>query len=189
MNEKIEYVVNGNHVLSFPLSADIVPVNLDFSAEDLNFQFSLDNWDEAVEKLLILDNPHKFPVSFTVESTNPTFQISSGGGGVIRSQSSVEVVVRWAPDMLGPPKQEGHLIIKMVGGERALASEGWCVGLVAGPLHALHGQASPVTTGCPSSAFSSFALTTHHPSASSITPTHSIARAPRRGAQAHLHEW
>ncbi|PNW70067.1 hypothetical protein CHLRE_17g704300v5 [Chlamydomonas reinhardtii] len=117
VNEKIEYVVNGNHVLSFPLSADIVPVNLDFSAEDLNFQFSLDNWDEAVEKLLILDNPHKFPVSFTVESTNPTFQISSGGGGVIRSQSSVEVVVRWAPDMLGPPKQEGHLIIKMVGGE------------------------------------------------------------------------
>ncbi len=49
-------------------------------------------------------------------------QVSVGGGtgggtgGVIRSQSSVEVAVRWAPDMLGPPKQEGHLIIKMVGG-------------------------------------------------------------------------
>lgn len=49
-------------------------------------------------------------------------QVSVGGGtgggtgGVIRSQSSVEVAVRWAPDMLGPPKQEGHLVIKMVGG-------------------------------------------------------------------------
>lgn len=75
VNEKVEYVVNANHVLSFPLSADIVPVNLDFSAEDLSFQFSLDNWDQAVEKILILDNPHKFPVSFTVESTNPTFQV------------------------------------------------------------------------------------------------------------------
>ncbi|EFJ49198.1 hypothetical protein VOLCADRAFT_90100 [Volvox carteri f. nagariensis] len=117
VNEKVEYVVNGNHVLSFPLSADIVPVNLDFSAEDLNFQFSLDNWDEAVEKILILDNPHKFPVNFTVESTNTCFQVSAGGGGIIRSQSSVEVVVRWAPDMMGPPKQEGFLIIKMVGGE------------------------------------------------------------------------
>ncbi|GLI64998.1 hypothetical protein VaNZ11_008424 [Volvox africanus] len=117
VNEKIEYVVNGNHVLSFPLSADIVPVNLDFSAEDLNFQFSLDNWDEAVEKILILDNPHKFPVSFTVESTHPSFLVSAGGGGVIRSQSSVEVVIRWSPDLMGPPKQEGFLIIKMVGGE------------------------------------------------------------------------
>ncbi|KAG2493472.1 hypothetical protein HYH03_008289 [Edaphochlamys debaryana] len=117
VNEKIEYVVNGNHVLSFPLSADIVPVNLDFSAEDLTFQFSLDNWDESVERVLILDNPHKFPVTFSVESTNPTFLITGGNGGTIRSQSSVEVVVRWAPDMLGPPKQEGHLIVKMVGGE------------------------------------------------------------------------
>ncbi len=79
VNEKVEYVVNANHVLSFPLSADIVPVNLDFSAEDLSFQFSLDNWDQAVEKVLILDNPHKFPVSFTVESTNPTFQVRSRG--------------------------------------------------------------------------------------------------------------
>ncbi|KXZ50888.1 hypothetical protein GPECTOR_14g137 [Gonium pectorale] len=117
VNEKLDYVINGHHVLSFPLSADIVPVNLDFSAEDLHFQFSLDNWDEAVEKVLILDNPHKFPVSFTVESTNPAFLVSAGGGGIIRSQSSVEVAVRWAPDMMGPPKQEGYLIIKMVGGE------------------------------------------------------------------------
>ncbi|GFR48568.1 hypothetical protein Agub_g10470, partial [Astrephomene gubernaculifera] len=117
VNEKVEYCVNGNHVLSFPLSADIVPVNLDFSADDLHFQLSLDNWDEAVEKVLILDNPHKFPVNFSVESTNPAFLVSAGGGGVIRSQSSVEVAVRWAPDMLGPPKQEGHLVVKMVGGE------------------------------------------------------------------------
>jgi hypothetical protein len=35
---KVDYVVNGSHVLSFPLSGDVVPVNLDFSADDLHFQ-------------------------------------------------------------------------------------------------------------------------------------------------------
>lgn len=53
VNEKVEYVLNGQHVLSFPLAADIVPVNLDFSAEDLHFQLSLDNWDDWVEKVRV----------------------------------------------------------------------------------------------------------------------------------------
>ena len=38
-------------MLNFPLAADVVPVNLDFSAEDLHFQFGLDNWDNWVEKV------------------------------------------------------------------------------------------------------------------------------------------
>ena len=43
-------------------------------------------------------------------------QVSAGGDGEIRSQSSVEVSVKWAPDMLGVAKQEAYLVIKMVGG-------------------------------------------------------------------------
>lgn len=114
--ERIEYAINGSHVLSFPLAADIVPVNLELSADNLNFALSLDSWDDTAERVLILDNPHKFPVSFSVESTSPLFTVSTNGN-MIKAQSSAEVSVKWAPNLAGPVKQDGHLILTMVGGE------------------------------------------------------------------------
>lgn len=114
--ERIEYTINGSHVLAFPLAADIVPVNLELSADNLNFQLSLDTWEDVSERILILDNPHRFPVNYSVESTSPLFTVSTNGS-TIKSQSSAEVTVRWAPDLAGPVKQEGYLILTMVGGE------------------------------------------------------------------------
>ena len=49
--EKLEYCINSCHVLSLGVTADVVPVSLEPSAEDLHFQFPADNWDSAINKV------------------------------------------------------------------------------------------------------------------------------------------
>lgn len=47
----IEYSINSNHIMSVGISAEVLPVSLDLSAEDLHFEFSVDNWDSFIDKV------------------------------------------------------------------------------------------------------------------------------------------
>lgn len=49
--EKLEYCVNGSHVLDFSVSARVVPVTLDLSVEELNFEYGVDDWESFLEKV------------------------------------------------------------------------------------------------------------------------------------------
>eukprot|EP00201_Polytomella_parva_P002682 CAMPEP_0175080504 /NCGR_PEP_ID=MMETSP0052_2-20121109/25548_1 /TAXON_ID=51329 ORGANISM="Polytomella parva, Strain SAG 63-3" /NCGR_SAMPLE_ID=MMETSP0052_2 /ASSEMBLY_ACC=CAM_ASM_000194 /LENGTH=1262 /DNA_ID=CAMNT_0016351219 /DNA_START=29 /DNA_END=3813 /DNA_ORIENTATION=+ len=116
IHERIDYTINASHVHSFSVIAEVVPVNLTLNADDLTFQFSLDNWDDFVDKVLVLDNPQRFPVEYSVTLTNPAFKLEHPSG-VIRPQSSCELALRWEPDLNGLPVQEGYLVLTVVGGE------------------------------------------------------------------------
>ena len=103
------------------ISADVVPVSLDLNAEDLHFEFSADNWDPHIDKVLVMDNPNKFPVEYSVECTsgNGTFSVVSPPSGVVKPSSSGELIVRWSPPLDGSASgttQQGGLVLTMVGG-------------------------------------------------------------------------
>lgn len=48
---QVEYCINGSHIFPLPVTASVVPVTLEVSAEELHFEFSLDNWDTYIEKV------------------------------------------------------------------------------------------------------------------------------------------
>ena len=154
VHEKVEYSINGNHVMSLDISGEVQPVSLDLSAEDLHFEFAVDNWESYIEKVsreprppecrvdvergevneddlslflnfsplqaLILDNPNKFPVEYTIESAGGTFSCSPNSGAV-KPLSSGEVLVKWTPPLDGSAcgtVQKGSLTLTLVGGMR-----------------------------------------------------------------------
>lgn len=51
ISERIEYCINGSHMLSFGVTANVSAVNVELSSEELTFEFSLDKWDDYVEKV------------------------------------------------------------------------------------------------------------------------------------------
>lgn len=50
-------------------------------------------------------NPHKFPVEFSVASTNTTLFSVTPSGGTIKPQSLAEIMVRWTPPVAELPKK------------------------------------------------------------------------------------
>lgn len=51
VSEQIQYCINGCHIQSLDILADVVAVTLDLSSEELVFAFGLENWDDYVEQV------------------------------------------------------------------------------------------------------------------------------------------
>ncbi|GAX74871.1 hypothetical protein CEUSTIGMA_g2317.t1 [Chlamydomonas eustigma] len=118
INHRIEYCINSCHVLSLGLTADVVPVSLELSADDLHFEFSADNWEGFVDKMLILENTNKFPVEYTLDCSGGTFSVNPKMG-TVKPLSSSEVVVRWAPPLDGSASGalQGSLTLNLIGSQ------------------------------------------------------------------------
>jgi len=119
--EKLEYCINSSHIFPVTVSASVVPVTLELSSDELHFEFSLENWDTYIEKMLILHNPHKFLVDYSITCMPMEVFSASPMVGTVKPQSSSEVVVRWAPPLDGSGAQgmaqEGSLVLSLVGGD------------------------------------------------------------------------
>eukprot|EP00878_Enallax_costatus_P027731 GHUV01029880.1.p1 GENE.GHUV01029880.1~~GHUV01029880.1.p1 ORF type:complete len:262 (+),score=98.63 GHUV01029880.1:1719-2504(+) len=89
---------------SIDVVAEVVAVTLELSTEELMFAFSLDNWDDYVEKSLIKENTHNFAVEYewVLLSQNAVF-VATPASGTIKPKSSSSVVVRWTPGNAPPP--------------------------------------------------------------------------------------
>jgi len=48
---QLEYCINGSHIFPLSVSASVVPVTVELSADELHFEFSLENWDTYIEKV------------------------------------------------------------------------------------------------------------------------------------------
>ncbi len=49
---QIDYCVNGSRVLHFPVTARVVPVTVELSSEDVQFEYGLDDWDSHLERMV-----------------------------------------------------------------------------------------------------------------------------------------
>lgn len=51
LKDKLQYCINGCHIQTVDVVAEVIAVTLELSREELMFAFSLDNWDNYVEKV------------------------------------------------------------------------------------------------------------------------------------------
>jgi hypothetical protein len=114
-HQTVDYVINGMHIYSLTIVADVVPVSLEPSKEHINFQFDPAVWSEHVEQTVLLDNPNGFDAQYECKLADPVFSVRPAGG-VVRGRSSTEVVVRWSPDNEKPGTVVDALEIVCVGG-------------------------------------------------------------------------
>lgn len=80
--QKMEYVINGMHIFSVDVVAEVVPVTLETSEEHLNFAFSAGNWAQYIERTILLDNPHSFDAEFECLLSNKFFSVDTPQGHV-----------------------------------------------------------------------------------------------------------
>lgn len=120
ISDMLEYSINSSHLMSTQVQADVVPVSLELSSEEFQFEFSVDNWDSYLDKVLIMDNHNKFPVDFSLTSTNAVFTVTPSTG-TVKPSSSAEIIIRWSPPLDGSVtgNQQGHIVVSMVGGDQA----------------------------------------------------------------------
>ncbi|KAF8055917.1 CFAP47 [Scenedesmus sp. PABB004] len=88
VRERLEYCINGVHMQSLDVAADVVAVTLDLSAEELLFAFSddagADAWADCVEQTLVMQNRHAFAVDYewALSSASPVFCVTPASGCV-----------------------------------------------------------------------------------------------------------
>ncbi|KAL3150262.1 hypothetical protein ABBQ32_000114 [Trebouxia sp. C0010 RCD-2024] len=134
--ETVEYVVNGCHIFTFQVRANVVAVTLDMSEEELFFQFGMDNWSAYVDQVFMLSNSQPFPASYEwvmAEGGDPSVWTITPPSGQLGGPSTEEVTVRWTPKPNAPPGEtETSISLEVVGGDsvvrqlrlRALLPEG-----------------------------------------------------------------
>ncbi|KAF5834411.1 flagellar associated protein [Dunaliella salina] len=120
--EKLEYCINSSHIFPVMVSASVVPVTLELSSDELHFEFSLENWDTYIEKMLILHNPHKFFVDYSITCMPMDVFSASPMVGTVKPQ--VMPCVDLLPYFEGSGgglaqglAREGSLVLSLVGGD------------------------------------------------------------------------
>eukprot|EP00898_Chlorokybus_atmophyticus_P004603 jgi/Chlat1/5143/Chrsp33S08970 len=123
----VAYSINGAaHTFYFDVKADVVPVSLKLSREEVDFTFSPDNWDPSVQETIVITNTNAHAVSFWWEgagerppSSNPTgntpappaaipFTVSPQHGEV-QKKASLPVTITWAPGVNSTSGSKGAL--------------------------------------------------------------------------------
>jgi hypothetical protein len=106
-SHKVEYILNGSHFMEFELNAEVQAVELLLSHTELDFSFSFDDWLPHVDRILLLENPNKFPALFAWDNPNPGLFNVAPMSGSVPPLASTEIAVRWAPSMPVQPALPG----------------------------------------------------------------------------------
>ena len=94
----MEFIINGLHFLHFDIHADVIDPMLSVSHSELEFALSTNDWLNHCDKVVLLENPNKFPCSFQWQVPSPSAFTVSPMTGTIKAASSLEPVIRWTQD-------------------------------------------------------------------------------------------
>eukprot|EP00775_Hariotina_reticulata_P012144 gene12144-12282_t len=146
LKERVQYCINGCSMQPLDVLADVVAVTLHLSSEELLFSFSLDNWEDFVEQMLVVENPHNFPVDYewALSDQSPAFSVSPVSG-IVKAKSTCTCTVRWTPGLAAKTKAKAA----EVG-----ASSGGSASVQQGASIATQKQVKAVTSGRASPAMS-----------------------------------
>lgn len=92
----VSYTINGQHSFQFQVEAEVQPVMLTLSRDDLFFSFHPDNFDSHVTETLLIHNPNNHGVEFQWEGGNEAFAIEPDSGTVPR-RNSLLTRITWNP--------------------------------------------------------------------------------------------
>lgn len=127
LQRTVEYIINTKHRFAFEVSAEVVPVSVNLSADRLDFGFDADNYESFVTEHVKIANPNSHPVEFSVASSSAAY-VPMPSGGMINAGKSVDLAVTWTPTS-GPTaaaSSEAELSLRIVGGSaRRIACRGF----------------------------------------------------------------
>ena len=94
----VEFILNGLHFLHFDIHADVIDPMISVSNSELEFALSTSDWLSHVDKVVMLENPNKFPCSFQWQILSPSPFTVTPMTGSMPAASSLDTVVRWTQD-------------------------------------------------------------------------------------------
>lgn len=111
---QVVYTING---INFKLlvKAEITPVQIKLSRQEINFRFGEENLDRTLSEQLVLSNSGNAPARFSWQGANASFSIEPKSG-VIRAASSMAAEVVFTPPPSGAV-MEGLMVLKTEDGE------------------------------------------------------------------------
>jgi hypothetical protein len=111
----VSYSINNAHQFFFDIVAEVVPVTLNLSVDNLFFRFAPDNWDSMVTETIIVSNPNTYPAEFTWDIPQGAAYTVSSPAGSVEGRSSMPVQITWAP-AARPEDNKTALTLNVVGG-------------------------------------------------------------------------
>ena len=116
----VSYLINNIHLFEFDVVAEVVPVSLNISKDNLLFEMNQEHFGEKMEEVFTLSNPNNHFAEFSWECNNKNFSVSPMEGS-IEKNSSTKITVLWHPIMQSPKSNslgihQGELVLSVVGG-------------------------------------------------------------------------
>ena len=108
--QSVGYVLNGIHQFKFTVTAQVVPISVDMSTEELCFKFEPDDLEFSVTETITLTNPGNAPCEFRWKTKNSTFSVRPPKG-VIDAFGTLDVDVTFTPALKQPRAEDLVLLI------------------------------------------------------------------------------
>jgi hypothetical protein len=92
----VNYVINGHHTFKFTVSAEVIPITVDLSRNEIDFKFGEKNLDFAVTEVVTLTNPGNAIANFAWMVKGGSFGVSPESGA-LQPGTSLDVSLTYAP--------------------------------------------------------------------------------------------
>jgi hypothetical protein len=94
----VDFIINGLHFQHFDIFADVIEPKLLVSHCELQFVLSTSDWQNNVDKVVLVENPNNFSCSFQWQVPSPSAFTVTPMTGSINAASSLDTVIRWYHD-------------------------------------------------------------------------------------------
>ena len=110
-------MVNDRHNFKFNVQAEVVPITLQLSQQEIQFRFSQDSLEPMCTERIKLKNPGNAPCTYKWSSGRGGVFMASPKSGTVEAYGEEEVTVTWQPVPKGV--KEDTLRLQVAGGRGA----------------------------------------------------------------------
>ena len=111
----IQYTVNNKYQFKFNVTADVVPVQLDLSHEDINFRFASDDLEPAISETVTISNPGNAPADFAWKTGRSEVFTVNPKRGTVPAFKDMDVKVTFRP--IQKALKEDVLVMSVANGQ------------------------------------------------------------------------
>ena len=111
----IQYTVNNKYQFKFNVTADVVPVQLDLSHEDINFRFASDDLEPAISETVTISNPGNAPADFAWKTGRSEVFTVNPKRGTVPAFKDMDVKVTFRP--IQKALKEDILVMSVANGQ------------------------------------------------------------------------
>lgn len=116
----LQYMVNDRHNFKFNVQAEVVPITLQLSDQEINFRFSQDSLEPTCTERITIRNPGNAPCTYKWSSGRGGVFMASPKHGSVEAYGEEEIAITWQPVPKGV--KEDVLRLQVEGGRGAECS-------------------------------------------------------------------